>query len=69
MMGIGQDVPNQNRPDIYCFGLVTIGEDSVIPSNVQIGKNTAIAGVTEESDYPNGVLPGGATLIKTEGGV
>ena len=69
MMGSGQDVPNQNRPGIYCFGLVTIGEDSVIPSNVQIGKNTAIAGVTEESDYPNGVLPGGATLIKTEGGV
>ena len=68
MMGIGQDAPNQNRPDIYCFGLVTIGEDSVIPSDVQIGKNTAIAGVTVQEDYPNGVLSAGATLIKTEGG-
>ncbi len=68
MMGIGQEAPNQNRPDIYCYGLVTIGEDSVIPSDVQIGKNTAIAGVTAQEDYPNGMLNAGATLIKTEGG-
>ena len=48
----------------HAFGLVTIGEDSVIPDGVQIGKNTAIKGVTEPSDYPDGVLAGGETLIK-----
>lgn len=63
-LGIGSDVPNKEKPAIYSFGLVTIGENSVIPSNVQIGKNTAISGVTETEDYPNGVLESGETLIK-----
>jgi glucose-1-phosphate adenylyltransferase len=43
---------------------VTIGEDSVIPDGVKIGKNTAISGVTEAADYPGGILDGGETLIK-----
>ena len=42
VMGIGEEVPNQLQPKIYSFGLVTIGEDSYIPPNVKIGKNTAI---------------------------
>ena len=60
----GSDTPNKMRPDIYGFGLVTIGEDSVIPSDVQIGKNTAISGVTSKEDYINGELASGETLIK-----
>ena len=63
-LGIGSDVPNKEKPAVYSFGLVTIGENSVIPSSVQIGKNTAISGVTEAEDYPNGVLESGETLIK-----
>lgn len=63
-MGIGADVPNNFKPNIYSFGLVTIGEKSVIPAKVQIGKNTAISGVTAASDYVNGVLESGETLIK-----
>lgn len=64
VLGIGPDVPNKVKPNIYSFGLVTIGENSVIPDGVQIGKNTAISGVTESRDYPNGVLESGETLIK-----
>ena len=52
------------KPDIYSFGLVTIGENSVIPDGVQIGKNTAVSGVTIREDYPNGILESGETLIK-----
>ena len=63
-LGIGSDVPNKLKPAIYSFGLVTIGENSVVPSGVQIGKNTAISGVTSKEDYPNGVLDSGETLIK-----
>ena len=63
-LGTGSDSPNKMRPDIYGFGLVTIGEDSVIPSDVQIGKNTAISGVTSKEDYINGELASGETLIK-----
>lgn len=63
-LGTGADVPNKLKPNIYSFGLVTIGENSVIPEGVQIGKNTAISGVTVKEDYPGGVLESGETLIK-----
>ena len=62
--GIGSDIPNKLKPAIYSFGLVAVGEKSVIPDGVQIGKNTAISGVTSKEDYPNGVLESGETLIK-----
>ena len=63
-LGIGSEIPNKLKPNIYSFGLVTIGENSVIPANVQIGKNTAISGVTAKEDYVDGVLESGETLIK-----
>ena len=68
-LGIGSDVPNKQKPAIYSFGLVTVGENSVIPDGVQVGKNTAISGVTSGEDYPNGVLASGETLIKAGGRV
>ncbi len=64
VMGIGEDVPNQLQPKIYSFGLVTIGEDSYIPPNVKIGKNTAISGNTTPEDYPDGILESGKSIIK-----
>lgn len=64
VLGIGDEAPNKLKPDVYAFGLVTIGDDSVVPDNVKIGKNTAISGVTEKGDYPNGVLAGGEVIIK-----
>lgn len=67
VLGIGSDVPNRLKPAIYSFGLVTIGENSVIPESVQIGENTAISGVTSREDYPDGVLESGETLIKAGG--
>ena len=64
VMGIGEEVPNQLQPKIYSFGLVTVGEDSYIPPNVKIGKNTAISGNTIRSDYPDGILESGKSIIK-----
>lgn len=63
-LGVGSDIPNKLKPNVYSYGLVTIGEHSVIPDDVQIGKNTAVSGVTEKSDYPDGILESGETLIK-----
>ncbi len=64
VLGIGPEVENKFKPDIYSGGLVTVGEKSVIPPGVQIGKNTAVSGVTTAEDYAGGVLAGGETLIK-----
>ncbi len=63
-LGGGEEAPNRLDADIYAFGLVTVGEDSVIPDDVSVGKNTAIAGVTAEEDYPDKRLPGGEVIIK-----
>ena len=49
---------------IYNSGLVTIGECTVIPDNVKVGKNTAISGETTSDDYPDGLLPSGGIIIK-----
>ena len=67
-LGVGEEKPNKVKPDVYAFGLVTIGEGSEIPDGVQIGKNTAISGKTELTDYPGGLLDGGETLIKVGDG-
>ena len=63
-LGVGEEVPNKLYPNIYSFGLVTVAENTQIPSGVKIGKNTAIEGITLPEDYPNGVLESGETLIK-----
>ena len=63
-LGIGEAAPNKLHESFYSFGLVTIGDDSVVPENVKVGKNTAIYGVTVKEDYPDGVLAGGEVIIK-----
>ena len=64
VLGVGEEAPNKLNASVYSFGLVTIGEDSVIPANVRIGKNTAISGVTGKEDYPDGLLASGEVIIK-----
>ena len=58
------EAENHWKPNVYSGGLVTIGEDSVIPPGVRIGKNTAILGVTDTADYPEGILASGESIIK-----
>ena len=64
VLGEGEEVPNKMKPNVYSFGLVTIGEGTVVPPGVTIGKNTAVSGKTVPEDYPDGVLASGETLIK-----
>lgn len=63
-LGTLPEKENDTRPDIYNNGLVTIGEKSIIPANVKIGKNSVAAGITVAADYPEGILDSGKTLIK-----
>ena len=66
-VGFGDYAPSTYDPKVYQFDLVTIGEHSVIPENVKIGKNTAISGVTVLEDYPDGLLASGDSIIKAGG--
>jgi glucose-1-phosphate adenylyltransferase len=66
-IGVGAEAPNEFKPDVYSWGIATIGESAVIPDHVKIGKNTVIDGKLSAEDFRNGILPGGGALIK-EGG-
>ena len=63
-LGVGEEVPNETDPSIYTDGMVTVGEKSFIPADVSVGKNSVVLGITTPADYPDGILPGGSTLIK-----
>ncbi len=63
-LGVGDEAENETKPGIYRDGIVTIGEKSVLPDGVLVGKNTMISGVTTEKDYPDHVLESGRTLDK-----
>lgn len=63
-IGIGEEIPNETDPHIYNSGLVCIGEKSIIPDNITIGKNVCIFGETTNKDYPDNALSSGKTLIK-----
>lgn len=65
-IGQGDEAPNEQKPHIYTFGLATIGEGTVIPDNVNIGKNTAVSGKTLPEDYVDGWIPSGATVDRRE---
>ena len=58
-VGVGEYAPSTYNPKVYAFDLVTI-----IPSDVRIGRNTAVAGRTTAEDYPDGQLVSGGAIIK-----
>ena len=67
VMGVGEEAPNVLKPNIYGFGLVTVGEKAVIPDGVTIGKNVCISGETSPEDYPDGTLPSGGAIVEKDG--
>ena len=66
-IGIGDYAESEYDKKVYNSELVTIGEVSVIPDNIRIGKNTAIMGETVYEDYKDNFLPSGGYIVKTGG--
>ena len=64
VLGAFEYAESKYNKKVYAFDLVTIGENSVIPDGVTIGKNTAISGVTTPEDYTDGILESGGYIIK-----
>lgn len=63
-LGVGEEAENDSAPHIYSHGIVTIGEKSIIPDGISVGKNSVIFGKTSAADYENSQLASGRTLIK-----
>ena len=64
VLGVGDYAESKLDPKVYAADIVTVGENSKIPANVEIGKNTAISGYTEIEDYANNKLESGGYIIK-----
>lgn len=63
-IGIGEEAESKLNAKIYAFGLAVIGEDSIIPDGVTIGKNTVITGETTLKDYVDRKLASGGYIRK-----
>ena len=63
-LGVGEEIDNDTAPHIYNHGLVTIGEKTMVPNGVSVGKNSVVSGNTTVADYPDMYLGSGKTLIK-----
>lgn len=68
-LGVGESIENKDYPHIYSGDLVTMGENTVIPSFVRIGKNTVVSGVTTIEDYKDHCLESGESLVKEGEGI
>lgn len=66
-IGIGEGCINESYPNIYYSGLSVIGEGTIIPEEVQIGKDCAVYGNISIENFENSQLPSGKNIIIEEG--
>lgn len=62
-MGLWDNIPNEQKPKIYNKGITVIGSDTVVPDNIEIGKNCVVYGKTTAEDYSESKLPSGQSVI------
>ena len=62
-MGVGEDIPNEDKPKIYNTGITVVGNNTVVPPDITIGKNCVIYGKTTAENYPDGKLESGKSVI------
>ena len=60
----GDEAPNETDPSIYTNGIVTVGEHTIVPDGISVGKNSVISGNLVKNDFENNALGSGKTLIK-----
>lgn len=63
-LGIGEDIPNERKPNIYNTGITVVGVHTTIPAGVVIGKNCVLYGTTKMEDYPQGMLESGKSVVR-----
>jgi glucose-1-phosphate adenylyltransferase len=62
-MGVGENIANEEKPKIYNTGITVIGSNTVVPSNLTIGKNCVIYGTPTAENFVDNKLESGKTVI------
>ncbi len=63
-IGVGENAPNEAKPNIYYSGISVVGVKTTVPNHVTIGKNCVIYGETAFEDYPEGKLESGKSVTR-----
>jgi glucose-1-phosphate adenylyltransferase len=63
VIGDGENTPNRDKPKVYDTGITVLGEHTLIPDDVSIGKNCVLYGHTTYNDYPGGRLESGESVM------
>lgn len=69
VMGTGDNIPNEGKPNIYNTGITVIGSNTNVPDGIEIGKNCVIYGKTVAENYTDNKLPSGKSVIIIEEGI
>ena len=62
-IGQGEAIPHVTKPHIYFSGITAVGDNTVVPDNVTIGRNCEVSGYTLQEHYEDGKLESGHSLI------
>lgn len=62
-LGVGDFAINEELPKIYESGLSVVGEKTIIPENIQVGKNCSLYGKLIKDYFNDNKLEGGKNLI------
>jgi glucose-1-phosphate adenylyltransferase len=63
-VGVGENIPNEDKPGIYNSGITVVGERAGIPDDTVIGKNVMIDMHAGGEDFCSNVIPSGASIYK-----
>lgn len=63
-IGIGEIVINVDKPHIYDSGITVVGEKSVLPANIELGKNVMIEPFVIEEDFNDLHVASGMSIYK-----
>lgn len=66
VIGQGENIVNEELPKIYNSGLSVLGEKTVIPEGISIGKNCALGGTLSHENFTESRLESGRNLIIEE---
>lgn len=64
VIGEGDNVPNELKPQIYYSGITVVGERADIPDNITIGKNVAIDMYVDADDFCSEHVASGSSILK-----
>ncbi len=63
-IGQGENVPNEDKPNIYNSGITVVGEGAEIPDGTVVGKNVMIDMNVQQEDFCGSAVSSGASVYK-----